>query len=172
MDSSLLTSDSGTLLVRDNAIIFSIDHVRLIVTADKALIPREGFEHNPLSNRCAWIAAAAAGKALAPAEGWRAQPAPPCRFVEYLEEVVSEWARQQAEPHDSSRQDSDATQAARVAAHFDRGAVPGAQSSVRIAPFEHYLCVPCLLPRLSLPLRPRPDLCVAARLPEPLCPAC
>lgn len=43
-------SETGKLLVRDNAIILSIEYVRLIITADKVLIPREGYEHNPL--RC------------------------------------------------------------------------------------------------------------------------
>ena len=41
-------AETGKLLVRDNAIILSIEHVRLIISADKVLIPREGYEHNPL----------------------------------------------------------------------------------------------------------------------------
>lgn len=52
MDFNLLTSDTGSILVRDNAIMFTIEHVRLIITADKVLVPREGYEHNPLANRC------------------------------------------------------------------------------------------------------------------------
>ncbi|KAI3435866.1 hypothetical protein D9Q98_001924 [Chlorella vulgaris] len=67
LDFNLLSSETGKLLVRDNAIILSIEHVRLIITADKVLIPREGYEHNPLSNR----------------------------FVDILEEGIAEWARQQ-----------------------------------------------------------------------------
>ncbi|KAI7841968.1 hypothetical protein COHA_004495 [Chlorella ohadii] len=68
LDFNLLSSETGKLLVRDNAIILSIEHVRLIITADKVLIPREGYEHNPLSNR----------------------------FVDVLEESIHEWVRQQA----------------------------------------------------------------------------
>ena len=41
--------------VRDNAIIFTMEYVRLIVTADKVLVPREGYEHNPLANRCVLV---------------------------------------------------------------------------------------------------------------------
>lgn len=68
LDFNLLSSETGKMLVRDNAIILSIEHVRLIVTADKVLIPREGYEHNPLSNR----------------------------FVDVLEEAIAEWVRQQS----------------------------------------------------------------------------
>ncbi|EFN54353.1 hypothetical protein CHLNCDRAFT_135619 [Chlorella variabilis] len=68
LDFNLLSSETGKLLVRDNAFILSIEHVRLIITADKVLIPREGYEHNPLSNR----------------------------FVDVLEESIAEWARQQS----------------------------------------------------------------------------
>ena len=50
LDFNLLTSETGKILVRDNAILFSIEHVRLIIAADKALVPRDGYEHNPL--RC------------------------------------------------------------------------------------------------------------------------
>ena len=42
LDFNLLTSETGKLFVRDNAILFSIEHVRLIITVDKVLIPREG----------------------------------------------------------------------------------------------------------------------------------
>lgn len=51
--------------MRDNAIILSIEHVRLIITADKVLVPREGYEHNPL--RCA-LALGASGRAAV--TGW------------------------------------------------------------------------------------------------------
>ena len=51
LDPNLLTSETGKLLVRDNAIVFSIEHVRLIITADAVIIPREGFDHNPLNIR-------------------------------------------------------------------------------------------------------------------------
>ncbi|KAL6774516.1 MRS6 [Auxenochlorella protothecoides x Auxenochlorella symbiontica] len=58
---------SGKILVRDNAIIFTIEHVRLIITASKVIIPREGYEHHPLSNR----------------------------YVDLLEEAILEWHRYQ-----------------------------------------------------------------------------
>ena len=35
VDPNLLTSETGKILVRDNAIVFSIEHVRLIITADQ-----------------------------------------------------------------------------------------------------------------------------------------
>ncbi|KAL4458472.1 hypothetical protein ABPG75_013337 [Micractinium tetrahymenae] len=68
LDFNLLSSETGKLLVRDNAIILSIEHVRLIITADKVLVPREGYEHNPLSNR----------------------------FVDVLEESIADWVRQRS----------------------------------------------------------------------------
>ena len=49
LDPNLLTSETGKILVRDNVIVVSIEHVRLIITADYVIIPREGFEHNPLN---------------------------------------------------------------------------------------------------------------------------
>ncbi len=51
LDPNLLTSETGKILVRDNAIVFSVEHVRLIVTADAVIIPRDGFDHNPLNLR-------------------------------------------------------------------------------------------------------------------------
>ena len=35
VDPNLLTSETGKILVRDNAIVFSIEHVRLIITAEQ-----------------------------------------------------------------------------------------------------------------------------------------
>ncbi len=49
LDPNLLTSETGKILVRDNVIVVSIEHVRLIITADCVIIPREGFDHNPLN---------------------------------------------------------------------------------------------------------------------------
>ena len=46
LDPNLLTSETGKILVRDNAIVFSMEHVRLIITAEEVIIPMEGFEHN------------------------------------------------------------------------------------------------------------------------------
>jgi hypothetical protein len=51
LDPNLLTSESGKILVRDNVIVFSIEHVRLLITADSVIIPREGFDHHPLNIR-------------------------------------------------------------------------------------------------------------------------
>ena len=33
--------------MRDNAIVFSVEHVRLIITADMVIIPRDGYEKRP-----------------------------------------------------------------------------------------------------------------------------
>jgi len=42
LDSNLINYDTiGQLLVRDNALVFSMEHVRLIITADKVIIPLE-----------------------------------------------------------------------------------------------------------------------------------
>lgn len=49
LDPNLLTSETGKILVRDNVIVVSIEHVRVIITADCVIIPRDGFEHNPLN---------------------------------------------------------------------------------------------------------------------------
>lgn len=68
LDFNLVQADS-TILVRDNAIIASLEHARMIITADKAYLPREGVEHNPLA----------------------------ARFVDVLEEAVLEWVRQRRE---------------------------------------------------------------------------
>ena len=68
LDFNLGGSDS-TILVRDNAIIISMEHVRFIVTADRVMIPREGTEQNPLT----------------------------AQFVSILEDAIMEWARQRRE---------------------------------------------------------------------------
>ena len=66
LDPSLQGSSDSTILVRDNAIIASMEHVRFIVTADRAIIPREGTDNNPLV----------------------------ARFVDVLEDAILDWARQ------------------------------------------------------------------------------
>ncbi|KAK9918718.1 hypothetical protein WJX75_006255 [Coccomyxa subellipsoidea] len=53
LDPNLLTSETGKILVRDNAIVFSVEHVRLIITADFVIIPQTGFERSSLSMRFA-----------------------------------------------------------------------------------------------------------------------
>ena len=59
LDPNLLTSETGKILVRDNAIVFSMEHVRLIIqscviiTADCVIIPQTGFEQSSLSTRFA-----------------------------------------------------------------------------------------------------------------------
>eukprot|EP00884_Botryococcus_braunii_P009134 jgi/Botrbrau1/18221/Bobra.53_1s0078.1 len=47
LDPALLTSETGKLLVRDNAIVFSMEHVRLIITADEVIYPE--LTHNSLA---------------------------------------------------------------------------------------------------------------------------
>ena len=46
---TLSQADCGMLReqVRDNAIVFSIEHVRLIITADSVIVPRDGYENKP-----------------------------------------------------------------------------------------------------------------------------
>ena len=51
MDPNLLTSETGKILVRDNAIVVSVEHVRVICTADMVIIPQDGFEHNKLNQQ-------------------------------------------------------------------------------------------------------------------------
>ena len=51
LDPNLLTSDTGKILVRDNAIVFSMEHVRLILTATSVIIPHAGFDQSPLATR-------------------------------------------------------------------------------------------------------------------------
>ncbi len=46
LDVSLVASETGKMLVRDNAIVFSMEHVRLLITAEQVFIPRDGFENN------------------------------------------------------------------------------------------------------------------------------
>ena len=53
LDPNLLTSETGKILVRDNAIVFSVEHVRLIITADCVIIPQTGFEKSSLSTQFA-----------------------------------------------------------------------------------------------------------------------
>ena len=49
LDPNLLTSETGKVLVRDNAIVFSMEHARLLITADCVIIPMSGFDHSPLA---------------------------------------------------------------------------------------------------------------------------
>ncbi|KAK9813533.1 hypothetical protein WJX73_005543 [Symbiochloris irregularis] len=49
MDPNLLTSATAKILVRDNAIVVSVEHVRVIVTSDMVIMPQDGFEHNKLN---------------------------------------------------------------------------------------------------------------------------
>ena len=51
LDPNLLTSESGKILVRDNAIVFAMEHIRLIISANTVIIPRDGFEQNLLNSR-------------------------------------------------------------------------------------------------------------------------
>lgn len=67
LDHNLLQSDS-VILVREGAIIASLEHVRIIIMHDKVIIPREGVENNPLTSR----------------------------FVDILDESIQEWLEQKA----------------------------------------------------------------------------
>ena len=51
LDPNLLTSETGKILVRDNAIVFAMEHIRLIISATTVIIPRDGFEQNLLNAR-------------------------------------------------------------------------------------------------------------------------
>ena len=55
LDPNLLTSETGKVLVRDNAIVFSMEHARLIITADCVIIPQSGFDHSPLAQHFATL---------------------------------------------------------------------------------------------------------------------
>lgn len=68
LDFNLVAVDS-TILVRDNAIIASMYHVRLIVTADNVIIPRDIVERDVVA----------------------------ARFVDALQDTVVYWARQRRE---------------------------------------------------------------------------
>jgi magnesium transporter len=68
LDFNLAQNDS-TILVRDNAIIASLEHARVIIMADKAIIPRQTEEQNPLASR----------------------------FLDVLEESIAEWIKHKQE---------------------------------------------------------------------------
>lgn len=51
LDPNLLTADIGKIMVRDNAIVFAMEHIRLIISATTVIIPRDGFEQNLLNSR-------------------------------------------------------------------------------------------------------------------------
>ena len=38
VDPNLLTSETGKILVRDNAIVYSVEHVRIIITGDQVCL--------------------------------------------------------------------------------------------------------------------------------------
>ena len=42
MDAAIFAPDAAVILVRDNALVLRIEHVRLIVTADEVLLPQDG----------------------------------------------------------------------------------------------------------------------------------
>lgn len=68
LDFNLVQCDS-TILVRENAIIASLEHARVIIMSDKAIIPKEGVEHNALA----------------------------ARFLDVLEESIHEWLKHKKE---------------------------------------------------------------------------
>lgn len=68
LDHNLGSCDS-IILVRENAIIASLEHVRVIIMCDKAILPRNEIEDNPLT----------------------------ARFLDLLEEAVQEWLDHKAQ---------------------------------------------------------------------------
>ena len=56
LDPNLLTSETGKVLVRDNAIVFSMEHARLLITADCGHHP--AVRLRPLAARAALCHAA------------------------------------------------------------------------------------------------------------------
>jgi len=49
VDPNLLTSDTGKIIVRDNVMLVSMEHVRLIIMATQVIVIKEGQEQRPLS---------------------------------------------------------------------------------------------------------------------------
>jgi len=94
LDFHLGTSDS-TILVRDSALLVSLEHVRFIVTADRAIIPREGTDQDLLTSR----------------------------FVDVLEDAIGEWTRQKKNFEEQQAQENSTAgmAAAAVAAVGDNG---------------------------------------------------
>ena len=106
LDYNLGASDS-TILVRDNAIIVSMEHVRCIVTSDRCIIPREGSEHNPLT----------------------------ARFVDVLEDSVVEWTRQRREFQE--QQDEEVAALARAEFGSGNNSLHGGSSVTFSAPHNN-----------------------------------
>jgi hypothetical protein len=94
LDFNLGASDS-TILVRDNALIVSMENIRFIVTADRAILPRESVDQNPLT----------------------------ARFVDVLEDAIGEWTRQKKDFEEQQGQEyaAMAVAAARAVAMVDGG---------------------------------------------------
>jgi hypothetical protein len=67
LDQNLAIGDS-VILVRENAIIASLEHVRIIIMYDKVLIPREGLEQSEQAGN----------------------------FVDMLDDAIQEWVREKA----------------------------------------------------------------------------
>ena len=83
LDPNLLTSETGKVLVRDNAIVFSMEHARLLITADcssrptAVIIPMSGFDHSPLAQHFSTLLEEHITEAAHEAQARRAA-APPC----------------------------------------------------------------------------------------------
>ena len=74
-----LVQDDSIILVRENAIIASLEHVRLIIMHDKVVMPREGVEENPLASS----------------------------FLAVLDEAILEWLEEKAHFEEHLQQEHD-----------------------------------------------------------------
>jgi len=109
LDHNLLQSDS-VILVREGAIITSLEHVRLIIMHDKVIIPREGVENNPLTSR----------------------------FVDILDESIQEWLEQKThfEEQMLQRQNSDSPDKYPDQQHDETSSMSDLQQDLEPLPFE------------------------------------
>ncbi|KXZ44220.1 hypothetical protein GPECTOR_71g581 [Gonium pectorale] len=102
MDSALGTETLAQLLVRDNALVFSMEHVRLIITHDKVVVPLDdgGQQPPPPPATPPPGAERASGASGAGAGGNGGSGGPynnnelKDRFIAHLEGVVMDWALQ------------------------------------------------------------------------------
>lgn len=47
LDSSLVTSSRGNIAVREGVIVVAIEYVRIIITAERVILPQDGFDRRP-----------------------------------------------------------------------------------------------------------------------------
>ena len=108
LDHNLLQSDS-IILVREGAIIASLEHVRLIIMHDKVIIPREGVENNPLTSS----------------------------FVDILDEAIQEWLEQKVHFEEQLlQQSSDSPHKYLDQPHDETSSMSDLQQDLEPLPFE------------------------------------